>query len=136
MKNFLKKLPLILCMASFMTTAKADEELINNSMKDLTLVVGSGIAGAVIGLSTLAFVDEPSDHLKNIVVGGAVGVIVGVGIVAFTQATKTNDIYQNAFFPQETKGLTTLQRRNWSHTEFNRLTPKKVFSPVSFSFSL
>ena len=47
MKNFLTRFLVFLCVASSFSTAKADEEIINNSMKDLTLVVGSGIAGAI-----------------------------------------------------------------------------------------
>ena len=63
---------------------------IDESLQDLTIVLGSGAAGAVLGLSTLSFVDEPKDHLKNIAIGGAIGVVIGVGIVIFGQATKSS----------------------------------------------
>jgi hypothetical protein len=68
-----------------------DDDVFGESMQDLSIVGGMGIAGAVIGLSTLSFVEVPMDNLKNILVGGAIGVILGVGIVAYKQATKTND---------------------------------------------
>lgn len=63
---------------------------LDESLQDLTIVLGSGAAGAILGLSTLSFVDEPKDHLKNIAIGGAIGVVIGVGIVIFGQATKSS----------------------------------------------
>jgi len=36
-----------------------------------------GLAGAIIGVATLAFVDEPGDHADNIKVGAGIGVILG-----------------------------------------------------------
>jgi hypothetical protein len=54
-------------------------DILSDSMNDVYLVVGAGLGGAVLGLSTLSFVDEPSENLKNVVVGGALGLIVGVG---------------------------------------------------------
>jgi hypothetical protein len=67
------------------------DDIFGESMQDLSIVGGMGIAGAVIGLSTLSFSEEPSEDLRNILVGAAIGVILGVGIVAYKQATKTND---------------------------------------------
>ena len=49
----------------------------------LTAVGISTGAGALLGLSTTAFYAQPGDHLKNVLVGGAVGMIVGVGIAAY-----------------------------------------------------
>lgn len=63
--------------------------LLDESLEDLTLVLGTGAAGALLGLSTLSFVETPKDHLKNIAIGGALGVVVGVGIAIFGQATKS-----------------------------------------------
>jgi hypothetical protein len=71
----------------------ADDEkgsgLLDDSVRDMTTVFASGAAGAVLGLSTLSFVDTPSDHLKNISVGGAIGIVIGVSIVVFNQAGKS-----------------------------------------------
>ena len=73
--------------------AKDDEAprgIVDDSVRDMSIVFGAGAAGAVLGLSTLSFVDEPSKHLKNIGIGGALGIVVGVVAVVFYQATKTN----------------------------------------------
>ncbi len=75
-----------------------DSSFAQDSLKDITTVAALGSFGAILGLSTLSFVEEPSDHLKNIVVGAAIGIIIGVGVVAFNQASKSKIFYEeNAF---------------------------------------
>ncbi len=66
----------------------------DESLQDLTLVMGAGAVGAVLGLSTLSFVDKPKDHFKNVAIGGAIGIVIGVGIVIFGQATKPQAIVE------------------------------------------
>lgn len=61
----------------------------DESLQDLTVVLGAGGVGAILGLSTLSFVDKPKDHMKNVAIGGAIGIVIGVGIVIFGQATKS-----------------------------------------------
>jgi hypothetical protein len=63
--------------------------LVDDSIRDFSIVLGTGAAGAVIGLSTLSFVDEPSKHFKNVAVGGAIGIVFGVGYVIFSQASRS-----------------------------------------------
>lgn len=67
------------------------DNLIENSMQDLSIVAGTSIAGAVLGLSTLSFVKIPKAHMRNILVGGSIGIIIGVAIIAYTQATKSHE---------------------------------------------
>ena len=55
--------------------------VLGDSLRDLYTVAGVGVAGSVLGLSTLSFVEEPGENLKNIVTGGAIGIILGVGVV-------------------------------------------------------
>ena len=68
-------------------------DLFQNSSRDMVIIAATGGAGLILGLSTLSFVEEPGDHLKNIVVGGALGVIIGVAIVAVNQADMSRDMY-------------------------------------------
>ena len=68
----------------------AGSGFVDDSVKDMSVVFGMGLAGAILGLSTLSFVDEPSQHTKNIAVGGAVGIIIGVSAVIVGQASKTS----------------------------------------------
>ncbi len=101
MKNkfgLIKKLKLAL-ITSFLFTqtilnpiyaAEEAGSFVDDSLRDMTIVLGTGAAGAVLGLSTLSFVEEPSKHMKNIAVGGALGIVVGVAVVVFSQATRSN----------------------------------------------
>jgi len=72
--------------------------ILSDSLSDLYTVAGVGAAGAVLGLSTLSFVDKPGENLKNIVTGGAMGIIIGVGIIAWSHATRSKNLYDSSVF--------------------------------------
>src|SRR5690606_31504694 len=78
---------------------------------DILLVAGAGIGGAVLGLSTLSFVDEPGDHLPNIWTGAAIGVIAGVIFVAF------NSVQKNSEDLQSSAHFSTQERLAWHHSQ-------------------
>jgi hypothetical protein len=63
----------------------------------LATIFYTGAFGAVLGLSTLSFVDQPSAHLKNIMIGGALGIILGVGYVAWEASTSSTPITDNLY---------------------------------------
>lgn len=77
-----------------LSSAQAEEDFIKSTQNDIMLVAGAGAAGAILGLSTLSFVDKPSKHLSNIWTGAAVGVIVGVVFVAYNSAQKNSEDLQ------------------------------------------
>jgi len=84
---------LMATLLSYGTTAFAEQTadtIVDDSLRDISLVIGSGAVGAVLGLSTLSFVDRPSEHTRNIAVGGAIGIVVGVAVVIFSQATRSS----------------------------------------------
>ena len=70
--------------------------IFGDSLRDLYTVAGVGAAGSVLGLSTLSFVDEPGENLKNVVTGGAIGIILGVGVVAWKHASRSKDVYETS----------------------------------------
>jgi hypothetical protein len=48
-----------------------DQEAPNYSLADQTkndmmVIIAAGVGGAILGLSTLSFVDEPGDHYDNV----------------------------------------------------------------------
>lgn len=91
-----------------------DKGMFENSMKDVFTVIGTGIGGAVLGLSTLSFAEEPKDNLKNVVTGAAIGIILGVGIVAYKAATKNTQQYnENAYHQIDLKDFSTNERLRW-----------------------
>jgi hypothetical protein len=49
----------------------------------LSKIFVAGLAGSVLGLSTLSFYGKPQKHLENIAYGFAAGVLVGVIFVTY-----------------------------------------------------
>ena len=107
----------------------------DESVRDITTVVAIGAAGAVLGLSTLSFVEEPKDHLKNIVVGGAIGIIVGVGIVAYGAANKSKDLYEQTRINSDMGEFSTVMRISSAGKSSFRLPAAKEPSQLNFNFT-
>lgn len=63
--------------------------------KQIAVIIFSGLAGAILGLSTLSFYGRPQDKLANIPVGAAVGIIVGATYSTFKAATDGRSFYEN-----------------------------------------
>ena len=66
--------------------------------RQLALIIFSGLGGAVLGLSTLSFYGRPQDHLVNIAIGAAVGVISGTVYVTYRAASEPQEFY--GLYPQ------------------------------------
>ena len=95
-----------------------DKTVLNDAVTDIYIVGASGLVGAVLGLSTLSFVEKPSDHLNNIVMGGALGIIVGVIIVSWSETTKPREFFDTGTIlppmqPSSERSFTTLGRYRW-----------------------
>ncbi len=122
---------------SFAPCALAEDnsnDILQESLGDLSLVGGMGLGGAILGLSTLSFVEEPKDHLKNILIGGAFGVIVGVGVVAWQQATKSKGTYENhGLVPSADFG--TSQRVAWQAKQTEKSFRKNAKNFPTFSYA-
>jgi hypothetical protein len=95
-----KTIILLLIMTFYSNTAlgQADKssDIAATSIADISTVIAIGGAGAILGLSTLSFVEEPKDHFKNVLIGGAIGIILGVGVVAFKQASLSRNEYNSS----------------------------------------
>jgi hypothetical protein len=59
--------------------------------KQLTMIFLAGLGGAVLGLSTLSFYGRPQEHLGNIAIGFAIGVVFGTVYVTYNTATKPKE---------------------------------------------
>lgn len=95
-------LSLSLCLLApqtFAAAASADKKDKANQVstagprRHLTTIVFSGLAGAILGLSTLSFYGRPQDKLGNIAVGFAVGIFVGTIYTTYKAATEPHDFY-------------------------------------------
>lgn len=136
----IKKLFPITCLvASFIFapmafSAEESSGIIDDSVRDISIVLGAGAAGAVLGLSTLSFVEHPSQHTKNIAIGGAIGVVLGVGIVIFSQATRTTLSFAPTEIPMNSDKSETLSRLEFSQTQIASLYLKSPNIGYNFSF--
>lgn len=108
--------------------AAGNSEYFEDSFRDISIVGATAVGGAVLGLSTLSFVDEPGDHLKNILVGAAIGIILGVGLVAYMAATKNKDLYEENTLliqPDQDTHFATTSRMQWHSSKHNSFNQKK-----------
>ena len=120
LKKYFSYLLLTLALILQTTTAFSAEEqssIVDDSLRDITVVLGSGAVGAVLGLSTLSFVNHPSDHLKNIAIGGAIGIVVGVGFVIFSQATRTSSSITSSEVPMNAEKFATLSSQEFGEAK-------------------
>jgi hypothetical protein len=114
------------------------EDVFDDHKNDLLIVVGGGLAGAILGLSTLSFVEEPKEHTRNILVGASLGIIAGVGYVAFNQANKQKSFMLGP--PEEDASLDpkffdTSKRVAWHNQEVNDKTNFiNSLNQVNYSF--
>lgn len=69
-----------------------------------TVGIATGI-GTALGLSTIAFYDEPTSHMKNALVGAGAGLIVGLGVASYLMAMSPEDdeISPEELLPPQTK---------------------------------
>ncbi|MBT5093230.1 MAG: hypothetical protein HOM21_03240 [Halobacteriovoraceae bacterium] len=112
-------------------------EILDDTFKDLSIVGGCAVGGAILGLSTLSFVEHPGDHLKNIYVGLSIGTIIGVGIVAFSQATKSKGSYDDASASlwKPAKEFSTVRRSSWHRDNHQRVTRRPENLPGQFNYN-
>ncbi len=120
---FLTLMTLLLSNNILAQTNDSNASLVEDTTRDLYIITGAGLGGAVLGLSTLSFVSEPSDHYKNIIVGASIGIIGGVIVVAMLQAERTNQYvapeYTNVRF-ENLEEFDTTSRKQWHQENFSQ----------------
>lgn len=129
-------LTIVFIFCSGRSFAQEGKPVYGDPMQDVTIVGACTIGGAILGLSTLPFTEEPGDHLKNIVVGGAIGLIVGVAVVAYNQANVTQSsysLYKTPESPKEFFGHTRVSELNLLKDE--KVEDLRVKEPPQFQVS-
>lgn len=58
-------------------------ESLRSFKRGTAIVMFSGLAGGVLGLSTLSFYGEPEEHTRNITTGALVGMLAGAGYLVW-----------------------------------------------------
>lgn len=119
---------LVILSQLIVSPVMADEDdFVKNTQNDIILVATAGVGGAILGLSTLSFTNEPSKHISNVWTGAALGVIAGVIFVAFNSAQKNSEDLQSS------ASFSTFERVAWHHNSQENsanLGPKQVSSTL------
>jgi len=102
---------------------KANEISTTGPRRNLGYIVFAGVAGAIMGLSTLSFYGRPQDRLSNIAVGAAIGVIGGALYTTYKAATEPKDFYNWRETEPETWAL-----MDTSYRQGFEQTPSATFS--------
>lgn len=100
-----------------------EDDIIKNTQNDILLVAGAGAGGAVLGLSTLSFVEKPSKHVSNIWTGAALGIIAGVIFVAYNSAQKGSEDLQS---DEASVDFNSSERYAWHSQNSQNLTLPSV----------
>ena len=128
----------IICLMIFSNQLMAQnnnlDSFVDDTKNDFLIVVGGGLAGAVLGLSTLSFVEEPKEHTRNILVGASIGIIAGVAVVAFSQANKTQNMMYGAgtYMKKDSRAFDSASRASW---HFESQQESRILSPFSYHYS-
>jgi len=91
-KRAIVTLIISLLLVSWTVPVSAAESPLKVVLED---AVYGGLIGSLIGTATLAFVDHGSDHLENIAIGGALGIMAGTGYGIYTAANRSLVEYEN-----------------------------------------
>ncbi len=105
-----------LCIPSFAQRYPAQSTKSSGPRKQLATIVFSGLAGAVLGLSTLSFYARPQDKLSNIAVGFAIGIISGTVYTTYKTATRPygfNEIERDLLFADLDKVFSPLSTQTF-----------------------
>ncbi len=79
---------------SFAQDPNGETEMVTpGPRRQLSNIVFAGLAGAILGLSTLSFYGRPQDKLSNIAIGFAFGVIIGTAYSTYKAASEPKDFY-------------------------------------------
>lgn len=125
MKKILSTLLALTLSATAFAQGSSEDDIIKNTQNDILLVAGAGAAGAVLGLSTLSFVDKPSKHISNIWTGAAIGVIAGVIWVAYNSAARGQEDLQSE--EEASLDFNSNERYAWHQDNAVLTTPEVQF---------
>lgn len=108
--------------------AQKDNEMVTaGPRRHLSKIVFAGLAGAVLGLSTLSFYGRPQERLSYIPIGFAIGVICGTVFTTYKAATEPKD-----FYGLDQRGLTP---ESWTLMDVARVDHKHETPKASFTFT-
>lgn len=141
MNRFLKLLISIFLLLSFSFQGWAQQvppgpggeseaEVAASPRKQLATIIFAGLAGSILGLSTLSFYGRPQDKLANIAIGFALGVVSGFVYVTYTAVDDPNRFYGPPAGAGATNGLLESEfLQTYAVEQSQRFSGESSFSP-------
>lgn len=115
------------------TTAYAQQGDVPNpsgTRRQMATIVFSGLAGAILGLSTLSFYGRPQDRLSNIAVGFALGIMAGAVRVTYGATTNPEEFYGRDYGYYQPEDLI------FSENQYRDYKTRKTSTGPSFQMTL
>jgi len=137
LKKYVSYFLIILTLITMPIAYSAEDQgsgLIDDSLRDMSVVLGSGAAGAILGLSTLSFAETPSTKWKNVAIGGAIGIVIGVGVVIFSQATRSASAISKNEIPLNSEKFASLNRLEFTQEKIAKDYLQTPSLGYSYSF--
>lgn len=113
MKNIIV-LSLVFCFWTQTSFAQKSTSANNSLRRGVATVMFAGLAGAVLGLSTLSFYGEPQEHIGNIWTGLAIGVVSGS--VYVLSRSSTTPSYEATKWPTNPHQLKLAKNQIFSYS--------------------
>jgi hypothetical protein len=109
--------------AQGMTRADDQPAELTGTRKQVATIIFSGLAGAILGLSTLSFYGRPQEKLDNIAMGAALGVIVGTVYTTYKVTRAPYDMYRGVELDTQTE-----YEKRFSNVALNRPVARAQWS--------
>lgn len=93
MKKIFGVILLSLCISTSSFAQSRSYAATEGPRRNFTTVIYAGLGGAILGLSTLSFHGRPQDHMDDIAIGFAVGIIAGALYTSYLAATEPEKFY-------------------------------------------
>lgn len=103
MKLEIKKIALLIMSLLLISQGSLAQTSTTSVRRNVATIMFTGLAGAVLGLSTLSFYGEPQEHVGNIWTGLAVGVVAGSAYVLSRNSGSNYDAIQWPTNPHQMK---------------------------------
>lgn len=115
-------LAFVLCVQTPAFAQGATQSRSSGPRKQIATIVFAGLAGAILGLSTLSFYGRPQDKLSNIAIGFAIGIISGTVYTTYQATTRPQSLYESHLI--ETESWQQLGQLDHQELRFEQTAPQ------------
>jgi hypothetical protein len=120
--SYIKKIVVLVCLTLTFVGSKSHAE----SMRDFLMNCAYGtMAGALVGVASLAFTDDPSTNMNNIAKGASLGLYAGIALGVYQYQNAGAVVYNQEIKQNTESGL------QWALIPIGEQLTKESRSPVA-----